>query len=167
MAEQQTTDELHPGRSTEGDAGRRARVLGYLGIAAFLLGVLVLYLGYNGASKNPIVEAQVPYLISGGLFGAALMIIGGVAYAGSVVIRAITGSQDSPSGTTTTAVVDVIPDTPLVENGSTEGKVFAAGGGSSFHAGSCRLVERASEVRALSRETAVASGLSPCRVCGP
>ncbi|MFP5225663.1 MAG: hypothetical protein ACLGH3_08980 [Actinomycetota bacterium] len=148
---------------------RRGRVAGYIGMASFALGVLILYLGYNGASKNPIVEAQVPYLISGGLFGAALMIVGAISYAASLILRSL---PDTPPATApqaeVTAVVDVVASSAEgARNGASKAEVYIAGGGTSFHDPTCRLVERASEVRGVSREEAVSIGLSPCRVCGP
>jgi uncharacterized membrane protein YeaQ/YmgE (transglycosylase-associated protein family) len=40
------------------------------------LGLTAIVLGWVGASRSTIVEEQVPYLISGGLFGVALAVIG-------------------------------------------------------------------------------------------
>jgi hypothetical protein len=169
MAEQEhlTGAELRP--SDEGDVARRGRVAGYIGIVSFILGVLILYLGYNGASKNPIVEAQVPYLISGGLFGLGLMIVGAVSYAASLILRSLPELPTTPRREAEPiAVVDVVAGaTQAPQNGSSKAEVYIAGGGTSFHDPSCRLVERASEVRGVTREEAVSVGLSPCRVCGP
>jgi hypothetical protein len=39
-------------------------------------GILVIVLGWNGAANSVLVEEQVPYLISGGLLGLALALIG-------------------------------------------------------------------------------------------
>lgn len=152
------------------DTLRRARVASYAGVVLFVLGLVVLYLGYSGSSKNPIVEAQIPYLISGGLFGAALMICGGIAYAASVVLGVLGASPASsaaPSISLVTAPLTETQPTPATGNGKSKGHVFVAGGGTSFHTKDCRLVERAAEVREVSRDQATSEGMQPCRVCTP
>ena len=44
------------------------------------LGLLLVFLGWLGASRTPLLQEQVPYLISGGLFGLALVVLGGFCY---------------------------------------------------------------------------------------
>lgn len=46
--------------------------------ASIALGALVLLLGYLGISDTPHVASQLPYLISGGLFGIFLLGVGGM-----------------------------------------------------------------------------------------
>lgn len=45
-------------------------------LAAVLLGVLVLLIGYLGVSSTEFVAEQIPYVISGGLVGLCLVIAG-------------------------------------------------------------------------------------------
>jgi hypothetical protein len=62
------------------DRGRglfeRDRILITIAAALMLLGLCAVLLGWWGASHATILEEQVPYLISGGLFGVALALIG-------------------------------------------------------------------------------------------
>ena len=44
------------------------------------LGLLLVFLGWLGASRTPLVQEQLPYLISGGLLGLALVNLGGFFY---------------------------------------------------------------------------------------
>ena len=44
------------------------------------LGVLLVFLGWLGASRTPLLFEQIPYLISGGQLGVALVIGGGFVY---------------------------------------------------------------------------------------
>lgn len=46
--------------------------------ALMTLGLLIILLGWIGAARSTLVEEQIPYLISGGLFGLALALIGAV-----------------------------------------------------------------------------------------
>jgi hypothetical protein len=63
------------------DEGRRS-ILGHprflMSVAAALMaaGILVIVLGWVGAANSVLIEEQVPYLISGGLLGLALALIG-------------------------------------------------------------------------------------------
>ena len=43
------------------------------------LGIAVILIGWSGAANATVVEEQIPYLISGGLLGVALAIIGALA----------------------------------------------------------------------------------------
>ena len=43
-----------------------------------LLGLAAILLGWAGASRSILMEEQLPYLISGGLFGLALAFIGAI-----------------------------------------------------------------------------------------
>lgn len=69
------------------DELRHKRVLSLLdrpnlliGVAATLMtiGLSLIILGWVGASRSIYLEEQVPYLISGGIFGGALAVIGAV-----------------------------------------------------------------------------------------
>jgi hypothetical protein len=63
------------------DEGRRS-ILGHprflMSVAAALMaaGLIVIVLGWVGAANSVLIEEQVPYLISGGLLGLALALIG-------------------------------------------------------------------------------------------
>lgn len=49
---------------------------GRLGIAVAAAGFVALFLGWNGAASFDDVPAQMPYVISGGLVGLSLVVIG-------------------------------------------------------------------------------------------
>lgn len=57
---------------------RRPEFLLWLSATLMLLGLAAILLGWIGASRSILVEEQVPYLISGGLFGLALAFIGAI-----------------------------------------------------------------------------------------
>lgn len=56
------------------------RALRVIGPVLMPLGVLVIFLGWMGAANTTRVFLQVPYLISGGLFGLGLIFAGGFLY---------------------------------------------------------------------------------------
>ena len=66
-----------------GGAGRFApdrRALLVLGGTLAPLGIVVVLLGWYGAAHTPYVFEQIPYLISGGLLGLALVFVGSFLY---------------------------------------------------------------------------------------
>jgi len=67
------------------DGARRGRsdrdirkIMHVVGMAVLVFGFVAIILGWYGASHSPYLFQEVPYLISGGLLGLALVIAGGV-----------------------------------------------------------------------------------------
>ena len=58
------------------------RILLVVGAVLVPLGIALVLLGWQGASNTPLVFEQIPYLISGGLLGLGLMVLGGLVYFG-------------------------------------------------------------------------------------
>src|SRR5512139_2452720 len=52
------------------------RLGGQLGVALCLVGFLGIFFGWNGAASHNYVPAQFPYLISGGIAGLAVVVVG-------------------------------------------------------------------------------------------
>src|SRR3954471_9453122 len=57
------------------------------------LGVVLIILGWYGASHKALIIQQFPYLISGGILGLGLMITGGLAYFGYWITRLVQESR--------------------------------------------------------------------------
>ena len=66
--------------STRGTRRRPDRWMLVVGGLLVPLGVLLVFLGWLGASKTPLLFEQIPYLISGGQLGLALVVGGGFVY---------------------------------------------------------------------------------------
>jgi hypothetical protein len=66
--------------------GKRRSILRHpnflLGVAGTLMtaGLALILLGWLGSAHSTVIEEQVPYLISGGLLGVALAIVGAVCF---------------------------------------------------------------------------------------
>jgi len=58
----------------------RSKALFVVGGAAVSLGLAMVLMGYLGASHTIYVFEQIPYLISGGIFGGCLVVAGGFCY---------------------------------------------------------------------------------------
>jgi hypothetical protein len=66
-------------RATGGDLDRLMLLVGGLLLS---LGILMVVLGWLGAAHTVLVFEQIPYLLSGGLLGLALVCVGGFIYFG-------------------------------------------------------------------------------------
>jgi hypothetical protein len=142
---------------------RQVRFGRILGLFFCVAGFVTIGFGWNGSAKTALVDKQFPYLISGGMAGVALVLLG----VGLLVMAQLRAER-----------------TKLVEElrkvGSTLGRAIAAtaaagmspngrvvAGKSTYHRPDCRLVEGKSDLDLVTVAAAEASGLSPCRVCDP
>jgi len=141
-----------------GSGVRNARILGLVLIVG---GGVALGLGWAGMAKKTCPDCQLPYLISGGAVGLALIIMGSVLF----VLAQMRVAQDSFR-----AQVRQINQAVLrmggLQGGGENGHAVVAGQ-STYHRPDCRLVQGKSGLERMAPETAAMQGLTPCRVCNP
>jgi hypothetical protein len=150
----------------------QARVTQFGGRAALIViavGLLVIGLGYNGiagASINNVVDlrAQLPYLLSGGVFGLSLVIVG-------AALMITQGAREDR--VRLEAKLDQLLEAQVGRGESVAAGVpsnvdgLYAAGTASFHLPECRLVDGREETSYVTAEEAASRGLAPCRVCRP
>lgn len=146
------------------------------------LGLVLVLLGWRGASQTANLFEQIPYLISGGLLGLGLVFLGAFFYfahwltelvkehraQSAAVVEAIGRLEEAIARSAATASLngtapapaaahDVRPaallDTPLV----------ATGRGTMAHRPDCVVVSGKSGLRAVT----AGDGLAPCKLCDP
>lgn len=144
------------------------RLGGQLGVALCLIGFLTIFFGWNGAAGHNYVPAQFPYLISGGIAGLAVVVIGAAmlvvqnqradrARIEAVLNRlAAAAERQSPTGAA---------GMPGHAGPGLGGYVVA--GSASYHTLDCQLPEARTEAHLVPLEDVRESGLAPCRVCRP
>ena len=150
----------------------RVSLGGRLGLVVIAVGLLAIGLGWNGMAGaggqiNHVTDlrAQLPWLVSGGLLGLALVVLGSalvVAQSHRVDRARLEARLEELIGvvasrSTFTAVTEV--------PGDVAGLVAA--GTASYHLSTCRLVEGRDEAEYLTPTEADARGLKPCRICKP
>jgi hypothetical protein len=64
-------------------------VMHLLGMTTIGFGIATVILGWYGAAHSPLLAQEIPYLISGGLLGVALVLCGGALYLASWLLRQI------------------------------------------------------------------------------
>ncbi|MEA3077694.1 MAG: hypothetical protein QOF60_2602 [Actinomycetota bacterium] len=147
---------------------RWSQLGGQLGIGLAVLGFVLLFLGWNGAASYDRVPAQVPYLISGGMAGLALVVLGGAALIvqGAREDRA----QLQRSIDELRAAVERIGLASA--NGAAYSPVAAeagmvVAGPTTYHRPTCSLLEGRGVLPTIPASEAVERGLSACRACDP
>ena len=128
------------------------------------LGLLSILFAWNGAAGEPLVAAQMPYLVSGGVLGVSLVGIG----CALMVINAARVDRARMEAKYDELLAAL--DRGLVGGGSAaprDLRGLVAAGSASYHRPECRLVDGRDDVTYLTPEEAQARFLSPCRVCAP
>ena len=168
MSEHDTSDEPDPRLLWRwfGKASRPWVGWVFIGIGAFLV-----LLGYLGVSREAIVEKQIPYLVSGGIGGVLLCVVGAY-FLGTEELRKDSGRLDRLE-----AMVQELHAAPLVEvgapprpepsaNGHAPAELVAVVGGETFHRADC-VMAGGKEVERVTADSAGAKGLQPCPLCEP
>lgn len=138
------------------------------------LGALALFLGWYGVSGESLTSKQLPYLVSGGLTGIALVVVASVFLATEDVRRQLSRVDElhrkvddiyalfveelavTPSAAPPSTAVVASPD-----------GLVALPAGSSYHRPGCALVAGKTAAAAIDERAVRARKLRPCRVCDP
>lgn len=151
--------------SLPGLPGQRnlGRLGGQLGVALCLLGFLVMFFGWNGAASSNFVPAQFPYLISGGLVGLGVVVLG------SALVLVQNQRTDMAR---LEAAVERVALAVERQGGDASSPAaalqgYVVAGASSYHVPDCTLPEARTEAHLVPLTDIPGSGLEPCRVCRP
>jgi hypothetical protein len=138
---------------------------GKAGLLLAGIGLIVIGVGWNGAAGQLTLLGQIPYIISGGLIGVSLVILG----AAMLVVQ---GAREDRARLE--AKLDQLADalhagsgTARLDNAPQDASGLVVAGTASYHVPSCRLVDGREETSFLTPEEARANDLKPCRVCQP
>jgi uncharacterized membrane protein len=134
------------------------------------VGILLIALGAAGAADGRIagqvsLNQQFPYLISGGILGLALVVIGSAL----LIVQSARDDRRSLEGHLERLIEVQLATTPMTaatrSPDDATGLVLAGPG--SYHRSDCRLIAGREGLPALTVAEARAQGLAPCRVCKP
>jgi hypothetical protein len=157
---------------TRGGDGNLDRWLLLLGGVLMPLGFLLVVLGWIGASGTGLLFEQIPYMISGGLLGLALVVAGGFvyfAYWQTLLVReGRTAREDLQASLARVeellaASLTGVASTAAVSANGQPGLV-ATSTGSMVHRPDCAVVAGRPNLRAASPDEA---GLTACGLCDP
>jgi hypothetical protein len=75
------------GGSEGGQVGKYDKILYQLALFMIPTGFILIILGWYGTSRTVFIFEQLPYIVSGGILGAAMLITGGLIYVGVWIER--------------------------------------------------------------------------------
>jgi hypothetical protein len=153
------------------------------GWALVALGFILVIIGYLGISREALVAKQLPYLISGGIGGIALVGFGAM-LVGTEDLKRTQERIDHLESLVDDlhAVLLTRPDAPAAgELGSANGEVadpqaaldpsrvrfFALPQGQTFHRPGCSMIQGKDQAEQVTAAAARRRGLKPCRLCEP
>jgi hypothetical protein len=148
------------------------RWLMVMGGALMVAGLGAIVLGWYGAAHTPYGFEQLPYLISGGLLGLALAVLGGLLYFAYWLTRQLQESRQQ-SDATAAALAGIAELLAGGSNGSrprggngaaAKGEFVATATGTMLHRPDCAVVTGKSGLRTVSADD---PGLQPCKLCDP
>ena len=151
-----------------------AAVRPWLGWILIGAGALLMLLGYFGVSREAQPGKQIPYLVSGGVGGMFLAVLGAY-FLGTQELRRDSGRLDRLEDMVGELHGALLrrPDAPdLTVNGSASAsdapsrRVVAMEGGDLFHRVTCRLVQ-GKDATGMTPAAAKKQGLEPCPACTP
>lgn len=137
---------------------------GKAGIILAGIGLLAIGIGWNGAAGQLSILGQVPYIISGGLIGVSLVILG----AAMLIIQSAREDRAILE-----AKLDLLAEAFLEGQGRMRADApgdlsgLVVAGTASYHVPGCRLVDGREHTDYLTPAEASTRGLKPCRVCQP
>ena len=160
------------GLRTKALGGRRDQWLLIVGGVLMPLGVLLIILGWVGASRTPLPFEQNNYLISGGILGLALVIAGGFIYfAYWQSTRIHESRQQTRDITTAIARLETLLGSAAGASATGTATTAAAGmqfvatpNGSIFHRPDCTVVLGRDDLTSVDPDK---TKLEPCRICTP
>jgi hypothetical protein len=137
------------------------------------IGTVLVLLGWYGASHTVLLFEQIPYLISGGLLGLALVIAGGFVYFAYWLTLLV---RESRAGRAELVAVlgrveRLLEDNALAapaprRSGASapSGRLVATKTGTMLHRPDCVAVDGKDGLREVTEST---PGMSPCKLCDP
>jgi hypothetical protein len=144
------------------------------------IGLALVILGWLGASRTPYVFEQIPYMISGGLVGVALVFVGAFLYFAHWMTQVVK-EQRAQSDAVVAAIRELQTEivrsaaVPAVAGAATAqltgsaaaavpgAALVATRNGSMAHTPDCVVVAGKEGLRAVSPD----DGLEPCKLCSP
>ena len=145
---------------------------GRLGILYCIAGFVLVFLGWNGAATYNRTFEQFPYLVSGGIAGLGLIVLG------SALIIAQSLREDRSSLRRSMddlrAAIEGIGGGAVGASAPAPSTAAAGDGGdtvvastASYHRVTCRIIEGQAGMVPMSLAEAAASGRTACRICAP
>ena len=147
-------------------------ILFVVGAALMPLGIVAIFVAWYGVAHSHYEYDQLTYIVSGGVLGVGLVLLGGFLYFGAWLAKVANDQKESASRLADTLLVlaDLAARGPAQAAAAGQPPADAgampvlAGGGSTVHRRDCALIAHRNDLRVL---TGTETDLGTCRVCRP
>jgi hypothetical protein len=144
-----------------------------IGALLMPLGIFAIFLGWYGVAHTKYQYDQLPYVVSGGLLGLALVFLGGFLYFGAWLAKI--GNEQRDSARQLADAMLVLVDLVSKQSGSlapgagtsnafVADELVLAGAGTTVHRRDCPLIAHRNDLHPVTGDQ---TGLGTCRVCRP
>ena len=137
-----------------------------LAVVLLVIGVILVLLGWYGAAHTNILTEQIPYLISGGLLGMALIIVAGVIGSSASLSRENREMHRDLAGAIGSTPATPLRSVPSPRSAPADGRAYIVPGGHSYHLAGCPIIE-GKNGSDMSIDEATSAGYTTCKLCGP
>lgn len=137
---------------------------GKLGLLFCVAGLAVIWAGWNGAASYNDIRKQFPYLVSGGIGGLALVVIG----AALLIVQSQRADRVQLEANLAELrnILERMTGRPATNGAEADSGEFVVAGPGAYHRPTCKLVT-GRNLPKMAPEQAHAAGLEPCRTCAP
>lgn len=137
---------------------RAPQVLSLVGAVLALVGFLLILVAWNGTAHTPLVFEQIPYLVSGGQLGTALVVTGGFLFFSSWLTVLVQDQRE------THRLLGEILATQLASTSPrrVSTRLVATAHGDMAHRDTCRVVAGRTDLRPGDLAT-----MRACGICAP
>jgi hypothetical protein len=150
---------------------KRTKLGHQFGVLFCLAGFGLVWVGWNGAASYDNSSRQFPFLISGGIAGLCLVIVGVGLWIVQSQRAERAGLEENLAGLSRVleTLVEVVALTagPAGAAGAGLGNGNGLAGTTAYHRPACHLVQDHPRLVTTTAEMASESGLAPCRTCEP
>jgi hypothetical protein len=136
---------------------RTARVLSIVGALLGVAGLLLILVAWNGTAHTALVFEQIPYLVSGGQLGTALVVLGGFLYFSSWLTVLVHDQRE-----THRLLAELLQASTSAETATPALRLVATSRGDMVHLETCRVVAGRTDLRPGDLLT-----MRPCGICTP
>ncbi len=138
---------------------------GQAGLLICLAGLAFIWAGWNGAASYNDIRQQFPYLISGGIVGLALVILG----VGLLIVQSQRTDQAQLEANLSELrrILERMAGAGTSNGWEPSGGPAVLAGPTTYHLPNCRLVVGRDGLKTMTLSMTEASGLAPCRTCNP
>jgi hypothetical protein len=148
------------------DVDRRVRLGRVLGFILVTGGFIIIGVAWNGAASINFAQGQIPYLLSGGFLGVALVVTGCVLILLSTV-RAERQVMTDLFGEMSRLLSRNLARAQFSSNGAGETDSQVVATETTYHRPDCKVLQGKQGLTLVTLQQAAAEGLTACRVCNP